>query len=1067
MAELVSPGVSISVSDESFYASAGTGTVPLIVIATAQDKASPDGAGVAPGTTAAQAGRLRLVTSQRDLLTTYGNPVFRTSGSTPLHGHELNEYGLLAAQSFLGIANRAFVLRADLDLSELEASTTAPTGDVAEGTYWLNLGSTNIGLKRWDGTAWIAITEVSVPAPHETELSGNIQRPKTSFGKDGDIAFLAFQNGGLTFVNETRLYEKVAGEWYHIGTSDWQTATTGDFQVARSTNLPTSRSTGVNLVIGDLVWQMNEANQGNFWGFNIYENGQWVRVSSEGYAHSFQVYDFYESQGGPVAGDLWKDFDTETATLFIKRHNGQRVLNVRATTVPENISAPASNTGQIAFEIVANNRDIVNGNSGIIGVTFEGFDADADGNATLPEQTFVITTVANPDTQVGGAIYQVDGVNNPVLNLVRGGVYTFDQSDASNDNHPIAFRDSSGASYTTGVVSTGTPGTAGAQTVFTVPANAPSDLRYYCTVHGNGMGNTINMTDPEINGNGNLSVDEIVSAISSALSSANASLTEADKIGVFIDTSGRINFRHTGGRDIELRTGDVDILDLGFADPDNELVARSTPYSNWIEQPYRAQVSIPTGDLANGSLWYDTRISNDSIDLLWNDPVDGWVTYPFDINVAASTPQTQSDGTELEANDVWIDSSDLENYPQVYRWTGSVWSLLDNSDQDSTAGIVFADVRSSTGSLDPDAPNPVLFPFFMIVWNKRLSGGNVKQWDADATGAWGYGYWEDYSGNKSDGSPYMLRKAQRRAVVRQLQSVIASNQDIRNESNSFNLMAVPGYPELLDEMITLNTDRKETAFIIADAPLRLSADASSLQNWATNSSNAIENGEDGLVSSSSYAAVYYPHGLTTNLDGNNVVVPASHIALRTFAFNDQVAFPWFAPAGFQRGVVTNATSVGFIDAQSGEFRAVALSEGQRDSLYINKVNPVAQFPGRGLSIFGQKTLNPVSSALDRVNVARLVVFIRERLDDLVKPFLFEPNDEITRQNAKVLVDRFLGNLVTQRGLFDFVVVCDSSNNTPERIDRNELHIDIAIQPVKAVEFIYIPIRVQNTLGQSN
>lgn len=938
MAELVSPGVSISVSDESFYASAGTGTVPLIVIATAQDKASPDGAGVAPGTTADEAGKLRLITSQRDLLTTYGNPVFQTSGSTPLNGHELNEYGLLAAQSFLGIANRAYVLRANIDLSELEASTSAPTGDIAEGSYWARFGSCTIGVKRWDGSDWVRVSRMLLAEGSNVENGSSI-KPKSSYGKDGDFAILPLQNGSPGEVNEERLYEKVSGEWYHVGTSDWLTATSGDFQVARHTNLPINRSTGTSLVEGDLVWQMNEPNGGNSWCLNIYEDGQWVRLDSEGYAYSYQAYDFFEAQGGPESGDLWKDFDPEIATFKIKRHNGATTTRATATAAPSTISAPGSNTGVVAFEIVANNRDVVNGNSGIIGVTFEGFDADEDGN---------------------------------------------------------------------------------------------------------------------------LSVDEILTAITSAISSANATLTESNQIEAFATTAGTISIIHNGGRDIELRSDDVDILDLGFTDPDNSAVARSTPYSNWVDQPYLGSFTEPTGDLADGALWYDSRVGSDSIDLLWNDPSSGWVSYPFDVNVAASTPQAQSDGSStLVENDIWIDSSDLENYPQVYRWTGSAWALLDNSDQESDAGIVFADVRSSTNSLDSDAPNPALFPFYMIVWNKRLSGGNVKQWNATEE------YWEDYSGNKPDGSPYMLRKAQRRAVVRQLQSAISTNQEIRNESNGFNLISIPGYPELLDEMIALNTDRKETAFIIADAPLRLSADASSLQNWATNGSNAIENGEDGLVSSSPYAAVYYPHGLTTNLDGNNVVVPASHIALRTFAFNDQVAFPWFAPAGFQRGVVTNATSVGYIDAQSGEFQSVALSEGQRDSLYINKVNPVAQFPGRGLSIFGQKTLNPVSSALDRVNVARLVVFIRERLDDLVKPFLFEPNDEVTRQNAKVLVDRFLGNLVTQRGLFDFVVVCDSSNNTPERIDRNELHIDIAIQPVKAVEFIYIPIRVQNTLGQTN
>lgn len=104
-------------------------------------------------------------------------------------------------------------------------------------------------------------------------------------------------------------------------------------------------------------------------------------------------------------------------------------------------------------------------------------------------QTFIITSVPNP--YGSGNIYAVDGVNAPILYLVRGGVYTFNQSDSTNTNHPIAFKNGAGASYTTGVISTGTPGQSGAQTVFTVPNDAPNDLRYYCTVHGNGMGNVI------------------------------------------------------------------------------------------------------------------------------------------------------------------------------------------------------------------------------------------------------------------------------------------------------------------------------------------------------------------------------------------------------------------------------------------------------------------------------------------------------------------------------------------------------------------------------------------------
>lgn len=108
-------------------------------------------------------------------------------------------------------------------------------------------------------------------------------------------------------------------------------------------------------------------------------------------------------------------------------------------------------------------------------------------------QTFIITTVPNPEG--AGAIYQVDGQNRPILNFIRGGVYTFNQSSSSNTNHPIAFKDGTGAAYTVGVVSTGVSGQPGAQTVITVASNAPNNLRYYCVTHGNNMGNVISVTD--------------------------------------------------------------------------------------------------------------------------------------------------------------------------------------------------------------------------------------------------------------------------------------------------------------------------------------------------------------------------------------------------------------------------------------------------------------------------------------------------------------------------------------------------------------------------------------------
>lgn len=143
-------------------------------------------------------------------------------------------------------------------------------------------------------------------------------------------------------------------------------------------------------------------------------------------------------------------------------------------------------------------------------------------------QTFIITTVPNPAG--AGAIYQVDGQNKPVLNLVRGGVYTFNQSAASNATHPIAFKDGAGAAYTVGVVSTGVPGQAGAQTVITVAANAPASLRYYCVTHGNNMGNTIsvtgNVSDIQTINIGNVVNDGLGDDLRTAFQKVNANFSE-------------------------------------------------------------------------------------------------------------------------------------------------------------------------------------------------------------------------------------------------------------------------------------------------------------------------------------------------------------------------------------------------------------------------------------------------------------------------------------------------------------------------------------------------------------
>jgi phage tail sheath protein FI len=198
-----------------------------------------------------------------------------------------------------------------------------------------------------------------------------------------------------------------------------------------------------------------------------------------------------------------------------------------------------------------------------------------------------------------------------------------------------------------------------------------------------------------------------------------------------------------------------------------------------------------------------------------------------------------------------------------------------------------------------------------------------------------------------------------------------------------------------------------------------------------------------------------------------VFIAASGIALRTITYSDEISELWFAPAGTRRGLVSGVSQVGYVSGTLGSvttFVEVSLNVGQRDNLYkyYTNMNPIVFFPGRGLLVWGQKTSSPDASALDRINVSRLVMYIKRQLRKNTMSFVFEPNDQLTRDNIKAVVDGFLGDLIVKRGLYDFATICDESNNTPDRIDRNELYVDIALKPVKAAEFIYIPIRVVAT-----
>ncbi len=303
--------------------------------------------------------------------------------------------------------------------------------------------------------------------------------------------------------------------------------------------------------------------------------------------------------------------------------------------------------------------------------------------------------------------------------------------------------------------------------------------------------------------------------------------------------------------------------------------------------------------------------------------------------------------------------------------------------------------------------------------------------------------------------------ARRVAITTALAATVNSNTEVRAETFDYNLILCPGYSEIVDELLNLAIDIQEEALVIGDTPVDRNPDG--ITNPSTGWAVTTER------QNSVHVAYYYPWSFASNLDGRNVVVAPSGTALRTIAFSDDVSFLWFAPAGVRRGVVSGVSDIGYVVGALGgptEFVPVPLNLGQRDALYQDapsgRINPVPFFPGQGILIWGQKTSAPQPSALDRINVSRLIKYIKRQLRRNTLSFVFEPNDQLTRDNLKAVVDNFLGDLIVKRGLFDFATVSDESNNTPDRIDRNEMYIDVALKPIKAAEFIYIPIRIVAT-----
>jgi len=201
----------------------------------------------------------------------------------------------------------------------------------------------------------------------------------------------------------------------------------------------------------------------------------------------------------------------------------------------------------------------------------------------------------------------------------------------------------------------------------------------------------------------------------------------------------------------------------------------------------------------------------------------------------------------------------------------------------------------------------------------------------------------------------------------------------------------------------------------------------------------------------SYAAAYYPYVQLGTETGKNQFVPASVVIPGVYAANDNSSAPWFAPAGLVRGGIP-----GVIQAER------KLTKANRDTLYDANVNPIATFPGTGIAVFGQKTLQKKATALDRVNVRRLLIELKKFFGDQARNLVFEQNTIATRNRFLAAVNPYLESVVQRQGLYAYRVVMDDTNNTADVIDRNQLVGQVFIQPAKTAEFIVLDFTIEPT-----
>ena len=1087
----------IEIIDDSSYGAGTSAIIPFYVFATEQDKVINEETGeIAPGTTKAVANEVLMLTSRKDVTDTYGVPQFTTVNGTVQQGDELNEVGLYGLYDALGNSSLAYAIRADIDLKQLKATDAEPTGKVANQTLWFDMTNSNYGLFRANGnsnylSAWERIDQVLVPSASDLEDG----KPTSLYGEDGEIAVVS--DG-----NSIKFYENKSTEWFLIGSEEWKEhfpttvtgKTNGYCEVGAEIIIDGTTVTINGTSAESAAEAINAANIDKV--FASTTNTMLVISKTDG---NLEI-----SQAAPAEGEQGPletlGFDVENNT--VKTDTVSMIFSSH-TKVP---------SGRIAGSIWLKTTEPNYGSKFLIKQYVSSSDSWV--SSTIPVYGSYIEAEYNygPMLNAGSKILKYDN-ETAILTAYQFGSNGL-KITGVRANPIIKPNDS----FTIKTIIDG------AIKEFTITATANEwqknkvyirgeyvlhDSKLYkCKVAQSTIGEfKINQQSEEKNEwvemvDNHYLLEDLVKIINKRnINTITADITEVTD-AITHESGPGIRFVSSNGNAVAFKNGEGSTIleDLGIN------VGES---SQWVEFEFEASATEPTTDAPFGTLWFNDEMN---VDIMVNDG-DEWKGYhnvykDCEIFTTSEEPLQHSDGSVLCENDIWVNTAAVD-YPEIHRYYDNQWVLVDNTDQTTPLGVVFADARENAGPaynesvhhplstdvedllvsdyVDPNCPNPQTYPKGIILFNTMLSGNNVKRFEntyENAVAELGSeftvgnskrfvtpGYvnnekttrWVTASGNATDGAGLFGRKAQRAMIVKALAEAINSNDDIRSNEYDFFYACCPGYPELDDELVKLNTEKKEMFYIVSDTPARLKAKANDITAWATNKNNASSHGEDGRIIQSAYMTRQYPSmGLTSNVDGAEITVPTSIAKMKNLLLLPRGMFA----AGTQYGQVKNLASVGYINEED-EYTPVTVREGLGEVIVANKMNPIMPKRNTGLLFWGENTENAITSSLSDEHAILTLLRLKRELDEACLPFFFRPNTEALRKDFDATLRSILNDYVGREELYDYVLVTDRSVNTPERIERKELWAEIAIEIVKGVEQIYIPIRIVKTGSLSN